>query len=90
MPYWVYIMGSDNGKVIYIGVTNDLDRRVHEHKAGLIDGFTKRYRCHNLLYFEEYGDIRNAIAREKQLKGWVRNRKEELIATINPERKDLF
>ena len=87
--YWVYMMGSPRGKALYTGVTNNLLRRVREHKSGQIEGFTKRYKCHNLLYFEEYTDIRNAIAREKQLKRWTRNRKEELIRTINPERRDL-
>ena len=89
MRYWVYIMGSDNGNAIYIGVTNNLDRRVWEHKEGRIEGFTKRYRCHKLLYFEEFADIRYAIAREKQLKRWGRDKKESLIASINPDRDDL-
>ena len=89
MRYWIYIMGSDSGKAIYIGVTNNLERRVWEHKSGIIDGFTKRYQCHKLLYFEEYGDIRDAIAREKQLKRWGRDKKEMLIKTMNPERQDL-
>ena len=89
MSYWVYIMGSENGKAIYIGITNNLRRRVQEHKAGLIEGFTKRYRCHNLLYFEEYREVRDAIAREKQLKRWGRQKKESLIATMNDKRQDL-
>ena len=83
-------MGSDNGNAIYIGVTNNLERRVWEHKSGVIDGFTKRYQCHKLLYFEEYGDVRDAIAREKQLKRWSRNKKETLIQSMNPERRDLY
>ena len=89
MRYWVYIMGSENGRVVYIGITNDLDRRVREHKAGEIEGFTKRYRCHKLLYFEVFGEVRDAISREKQLKGWVRAKKEALIASMNPDRRDL-
>ena len=89
MSYWVYMMGSPRGKALYTGVTNNIYRRVLEHKAGEIEGFTKRYKCHNLLYYERYEDIRNAIAREKQLKRWTRDRKEELIRTINPERIDL-
>ena len=83
------MMGSPRGKALYTGVTNDLLRRVREHKSEQIEGFTKRYKCHNLLYYEEYWDVRDAIAREKQLKRWRRDRKEELIRTINPERKDL-
>lgn len=82
-------MGSNYGKALYIGVTNNLMRRVREHKSNIIDGFTKRYRCHKLLYFEKYSDIRNAIAREKQLKSWSRAKKEQLIATMNAEREDL-
>lgn len=89
MRYWVYIMGSEHGKAIYIGVTNNLQRRVQEHKADIIEGFTKRYRCHKLLYFEEYHEINDAIAREKQLKGWRRQKKEELIASMNAFRQDL-
>ena len=89
LQYWVYIMGSEHDKAVYIGVTNDLRRRVQEHKADIIEGFTKQYRCHKLLYFEQYNEITDAIAREKQLKGWLRAKKEALIATINPEREDL-
>lgn len=89
MRYWVYIMGSEHGKAIYVGVTNDLRRRVLEHKSDTIDGFTKRYRCHRLLYYEQYTDIRYAIAREKQIKTWRREKKEALIATMNAAREDL-
>ena len=89
MGSYVYMMGSKSGKALYIGVTNDLRRRVYEHKSDIITGFTKRYQCHLLLYYEFYSDIRNAIAREKQLKGWVRERKEALIKTMNPNREDL-
>ena len=89
MGSYVYMMGSRSGKALYIGVTNDLQRRVYEHKSDVIKGFTKRYQCHLLLYYELYSDIRDAIAREKQLKGWVRARKEALIKTLNPNREDL-
>ena len=82
-------MGSEYGKAVYIGVTNDLQRRVCEHKSDLIEGFTKRYRCHRLLYYEKFTDIRKAIAREKQLKAWRREKKERLITTMNAERQDL-
>ena len=60
-----------------------------KHKSGEIPGFTKRYRCHMLLYYEEYPNVRDAIAREKEIKGWLRKKKEELIASLNPERQDL-
>ncbi len=87
--YWVYFVGSENRQALYIGVTNNLIRRIIEHKAEEIPGFTKRYHCTALLYYEEFSDIRNAIAREKQLKGWTRQKKEELIASMNPRRIDL-
>src|SRR5438477_12742107 len=86
--YWVYIMASLS-RVLYTGVTNDVGRRVNEHKQGLIAGFTRRYRIIRLVYFEEHGDIRDAIAREKQIKGWVRSRKIKLIEERNPTREDL-
>lgn len=87
--FWVYMMSNKTRKVLYIGVTNDLQRRVTEHKNGEISGFTRRYRCHALVYFEEYQNIKDAIAREKELKGWLRSKKESLITTINPNLEDL-
>ena len=86
--YCVYILAS-RSRVLYTGVTNDLGRRVHEHKQGLIPGFTQQYRVTRLVYFEQFGDIRDAIAREKQIKGWVRARKLELIEARNPAWDDL-
>ena len=83
-------MSSLNNKTLYIGVTNDLERRVKEHKSGLIPGFTKKYNCIKLVYYEEYSDINEAIDREKQIKGWKRIRKEELIDTANKERNELY
>jgi putative endonuclease len=89
MPtYWLYIMAS-RSRVLYTGVTNDLGRRVKEHKQGLIAGFTQQYRITRLVHFEEYSDIRDAIAREKQIKGWVRSRKIKLIEERNPTWDDL-
>jgi putative endonuclease len=81
-------MSSKYG-VLYIGVTNDLARRISEHKLGIFAGFSKKYNCHNLVYYENYQDIQQAITREKQLKGWIRKKKENLIKTINPKWKDL-
>ena len=81
--YYVYIMAS-RSRVLYTGVTNDLARRVYEHKRSRTPGFTSRYRITRLVYFEEFGDVRDAIAREKQLKGWVRARKVRLIEQKNP------
>ena len=74
---------------IYTGVTNDIVRRVWEHRSGNIRGFTSRYKCGWLLYYEEFSDINQAIAREKQIKGWKRDKKIELIISLNPMRKDL-
>lgn len=82
--YWVYILSNNSRTVLYIGVTNDLYRRYIEHKEGLVEGFTKKYKCHSLLYCEKYAQIEEAIAREKQLKGWRRLRKEQLIKSVNP------
>ena len=87
--YWVYMMSNKSRTVLYIGVTNDLYRRYIEHKNGTIKGFTQKYKCHHLIYFEEYNSIENAIAREKQLKGWRREKKENLINSTNPNKKDL-
>jgi len=88
MVYHVYILASACG-VLYTGVTRDLERRVGEHQRDVVDGFTKRYEIHRLVYFEAFGDIRNAIARERQLKGWRREKKIALIRTENPGFWDL-
>jgi putative endonuclease len=87
--YFVYILTNWNNKVMYIGVTNDLHKRVYQHKNKLTDGFTKKYNVNKLVYYEATEDIRSAIAREKQLKGWIRKKKNNLVTTINPEWKDL-
>ena len=86
--YLVYILASRT-RVLYIGVTNDLARRMSEHKQGLIAGFTKKYRVTRLVHVEQFGDIRAAIAREKQVKGWIRARKLKLIEARNPTWEDL-
>jgi putative endonuclease len=85
--FYVYIM-ANRSRVLYTGVTNDLARRIDEHKQGLIPGFTSTYRIHRLVYFEEFTDIRDAIAREKAIKGWVRARKIRLIEQLNPTWED--
>ena len=87
--YYIYILTNKNNTVLYTGITNDLKRRIYEHKAELNPGFTKRYKAHKLLYFEEYTDVDRAISREKQLKGWIRARKIDLIKTTNPTFEDL-
>ncbi len=89
MTYCVYILTNWNGKVMYIGVTNNLERRLYEHRHQLVDGFTGRYNVHKLVYYEQAGDVRAAIAREKQLKGWSRKKKDALIAGMNPMWRDL-
>ena len=86
--YYVYIM-ANRARVLYVGVTNDLARRVEEHKRGLVRGFTSQFHVTRLVHFEEFVDIRDAIAREKELKGWRRSRKMELIEQQNLEWQDL-
>ncbi len=88
--YWVYILASRIGGTLYIGVTNNLVRRVYEHRMGLADGFTKKYQVHRLVYFEQYNDIEAAILREKRLKKWKREWKIELIEKDNPRWDDLY
>ena len=83
-------MSNTKNTVLYIGMTNDLKRRVEEHKSNSIPGFTQRYCCHKLVYFETYSDVDQAIYREKQIKGWLRTKKDELIDSTNKERKDLY
>lgn len=86
--YYVYIMNNQTG-TLYTGVTNDLLRRVYQHKQGKISGFTKKYHLTRLAYFEETDDIHHAIAREKEIKGWRRQKKIALIKTLNPKWEDL-
>lgn len=87
--YYVYMMANKSNRVLYIGVTNDLERRVQEHKGKIIAGFTQKYNVTKLVYFEHGNGIKGAIQREKQLKGWLRKRKNALIETVNPEWRDL-
>lgn len=87
--YYVYILTSWNNKVMHIGVTNNLERRLYEHSNGIADSFTKRYNISKLVYFEHCNDVTAAIEREKQLKGWRRQKKNALVETINPNWEDL-
>ena len=82
-------MCNAHNNVLYVGVTNDLARRVAEHKAKVIKGFTHKYNCDKLVYFEEYDLLTDAIAREKQIKNWKREWKNELVSKVNPEWLDL-
>ena len=87
---YVYIMSNKPNGTLYIGVTNNLIRRVYEHKNSLLQGFTSRYKLHNLVYFECYDDEETAIKREKILKGWLRQKKINLINQANPFWNDLY
>ena len=82
-------MSNKNNSTIYIGVTNDIIRRVEEHKKGIVEGFTKRYNIKKLVYVETTSDIKAAIQREKQLKGWVREKKDKLISDFNPTWEEI-
>ena len=86
---WVYILTNRPNGTLYIGVTSDLARRLHQHREGTADGFTKRYGLHRLVYAERHDDIRDAIHREKTLKTWRRAWKVNLILSQNPEWNDL-
>ena len=88
--YYVYILASKRNGTLYIGVTSDLIKRVYEHKNNLVDGFTRKYKVHNLVFFEETNDVQSAIRREKQLKAWKRDWKIELIEKQNPAWTDLY
>ncbi len=87
--YYVYILCNEKKTVLYVGVTNNLSRRLEEHKSYAVDGFTKKYRVRILIYAESFGDIKAAIAREKQIKHWSRAKKVFLINTLNPEWEEL-
>ena len=86
--FYVYIMASESG-TLYTGFSNYLYERVHQHKNDLIDGFTSKYKCHKLVYYEEYEYVMDALEREKQIKRWNRKKKENLIKMLNPQWKDL-
>jgi len=89
MSFFVYILATRWNGTLYVGMTDDLSRRVWEHRAGSVPGFTKKYNCDRLVHFEEFHKVRDAIAREKQIKVWVRVKKNALIAMTNPEWNDL-
>ena len=86
--YYVYIMTNEQ-KTLYTGVTNDLERRVYEHKNKLVEGFTRKYNITRLVYYERTADVQAAIEREKQIKGWLRKKKIALVESMNPEWVDL-
>ncbi|MEA1981670.1 MAG: GIY-YIG nuclease family protein [candidate division Zixibacteria bacterium] len=88
--YYVYILANKRVGTLYIGVTSSLQKRVYEHRNNLVDGFTKKYNVHNLVYYEIHDDVTQAITREKLMKKWKRSWKLELIDKMNPEWKDLY
>jgi len=87
--YFVYILSNWDDSVLYIGVTSNLERRLYEHRNGLVEGFTKKYNVHKLVYFQHTNDVYSAISREKQLKNWNRGKKNALISRMNPQWRDL-
>lgn len=87
--YYVYLLTNWNNKVMYVGVTNNLERRVYEHKHKLFKGFTEKYNVNKLVYFEGTRDLLAALEREKQIKKWRREKKDNLVVSVNPEWKDL-
>ncbi len=87
--YYVYLLTNWNNKVMYVGITNDLVRRLYEHKNKLVSGFTKKYNVHKLVYFEETSDVISALAREKEIKKWRREKKNKLVLSGNPGWNDL-
>jgi putative endonuclease len=88
--FYLYIMSNKTNTVLYTGVTNDLQRRIYEHKENMIEGFTKKYNVTKLVYYEILRDAQTAIAREKQIKGGSRRKKDELIEGMNPQWQDLY
>ena len=90
MSYWVYILTNRRAGALYVDVTNDLVRRVYEHREGLVRGFTKRYQIMSLVYYESHDTPRAAIQREKNIKHWSREWKIDLILSMNPEWRDLY
>jgi putative endonuclease len=90
MSYWVYILASGPGGTLYVGITNDLVRRAHQHREGIVPGFTKKYGVKSLVYFEQHETAYAAIQREKNIKHWSREWKIDLIVSINPAWRDLY
>ncbi len=88
--YFIYIVTNNNNTALYIGVTNDLVRRIYEHREKMVKGFTSRYNLRKLVYFEMFDEIESAITREKQLKAGSRQRKIDLIEAVNPTWRDLY
>ncbi len=88
--FFIYMLTNIRRTVLYIGVTNNLQRRMAEHRSGIIDGFTKKYQCNLLVYFENAGEAYSAITREKEMKGWTRVKKNAIVNSMNPNWDDLY
>jgi putative endonuclease len=88
--YYVYMMSNEYGNVLYVGITNNLLRRAYEHREGTVRGFSDKYKTKKLVFFEIYSSVYEAIAREKQIKGMRRQKKNDLVSALNPEWADLF
>ncbi len=88
--YYVYILSNKTNTVLYTGVTNDLKKRVYQHREKLAEGFTKKFNANRLVYYEQTENVEGAIQREKQVKGWNRSRKVEMVSKFNPKWEDLF
>ncbi len=84
------MMANKNNNVLYVGITNDLIRRAYEHRNNLVEGFTKKYNCHKLVWFQQTNDVESAITQEKRIKKWKREYKENVINIMNPEWRDLY
>ena len=87
--YYVYILTNKSNRVMYVGITNNLERRLYEHTHKLVDGFTKHYNVNKLVYFEYFSDINATIRREKEIKGWTRAKKNSLVESVNPNWDEL-
>jgi putative endonuclease len=88
--YFVYIATNEYNSVLYVGVTNNLERRIYEHQNKLVKGFTEKYNINKLIFFENFSDVNDAIAAEKKIKGWTRKKKFDLILSQNPKLEDLL
>jgi putative endonuclease len=90
MAYYVYILASGRNGTLYVGMTNEIARRVHEHKQGAVEGFTKKYAVHHLVHYDTFDEMADALARERRVKRWLRKWKLDLIEKNNPTWHDLY
>jgi len=88
--YYIYILTNKTNRVLYTGITNNIIKRVYEHRMHVVDGFTKKYNVSKLVYVEDFSDVKDAISAEKKIKGWIRQKKIDLIQSLNPTWEDLY